>query len=34
MSGRDVIVKYTEDHIEWWDEYARVTDEIRLADAP
>ena len=32
VSGRDVIIDYTEDHIEWWDDYARVAHEIRLAE--
>lgn len=30
MSGRDVIIKYSEDHIEMWDKYNRVIEEIRL----
>ena len=32
ISGRDVTIEYTEDHIEWWDEYSRVVHEIRLSD--
>ena len=32
ISGRDVIIEYTEDHWEWWDDYSRVAHEIRLAE--
>ena len=32
ISGRDVIIKYTEDYYEWWDDYFGVMGEIRLSD--
>lgn len=30
-SGRDVVIHYSEDVIEWWDKYSRIIDEIKLA---